>query len=69
MDLKLPIISLIVFIGGLLGLGLGTIGAINARDAIGPAAILIASAIVVATSMIAMTAVYITDKIIQKQGD
>ena len=69
MDLKLPIISLIVFIGGLLGLGLGTIGAINAKDAIGPAALLIASAIVVATSMIAMTAVYITDKIIQKQGD
>ena len=28
-----------------------------------------AAAVLVATSMIAMTAVYITDKIIQKQGD
>ncbi len=69
MYLKIPCISTITFIVGLLGLAIGTLGAINARDAIGPAAILIASAIVVATSMIAMAAVYITDKIIQKQGD
>jgi hypothetical protein len=67
MDLKIT--STIAFIGGVLGLGVGTLGAINARDDIGPAAILIASAIVVATSMIAMAAIYITDKIIQKQGD
>ncbi len=69
MYMKIPCISTITFIVGLLGLGLGTIGTINAKDAIGPAALLIASAIVVATSMIAMAAVYITDKIIQKQGD
>ncbi|MDH4240992.1 MAG: hypothetical protein OEW48_15645 [Phycisphaerae bacterium] len=69
MDLKIPSISLIAFIAGLLGLGLGTIGIINESDNIGPAAILIASAIVVAASMIAMAVVYITDKIIQKQGD
>ena len=69
MYLKIPCILTITFIGGLPGLALGTIGTINAKDAIGPAALLIASAIVVATSMIAMTAVYITDKIIQKQGD
>jgi hypothetical protein len=69
MYLKITSISTIAFIGGVLGLGVGTIGVINARDDIGPAALLIASPVVVATSMIAMAAIYITDKIIQKQGD
>jgi hypothetical protein len=69
MYLIIPGISTLVFIGGLLGLAVGTIGVINARDDIGPAALLIASAVVVATSMIAMAAIYITDKIIQKHGD
>ncbi len=64
MDLKRT--STTAFIGGVLGIGLGTLGTINAKDSIGPAALLIASAIVVAASMIAMAAVYITDKIIQK---
>jgi hypothetical protein len=68
-DLKITSISTIAFIVGLLGLALGTIGVINESDNIGPAALLIASAIVVAASMIAMAVVYIADKIIQKQGD
>ena len=68
MNLKISSISNITFIVGLLGLALGTISIINESDNIGPAAILIASAIVVAASMIAMAVVCITDKIIRKES-
>ncbi|MHC4740740.1 MAG: hypothetical protein ACYS8Z_02445 [Planctomycetota bacterium] len=65
MDMDIRFVTKLAFVGGVLGLGMGGLGLARGADPIGSAGVLIASAIVIASSITAAALTSIVDKILQ----